>query len=138
MASRAVGRTASAARAAARARLGPTPSDLVIVSRALAELAEYLQPRHESAGRGRVILDRRVGERRRQAHTVRDDRRQSDRRRPPADPTEALMRVLGFMVIPTAPARAAATRPRGARRRSAAPRRLARASGNHRARRRRA
>jgi hypothetical protein len=134
MASRAVGRTAGAGRAAARARLGPTPSDLVIVSRALAELAEYLQPRHESAGRGRVILDRRVGERRRESHAVKDDRRASDRRRPPTDPTEALMRVLGFMVIPNAPA--ARARHGVARRRSAAPRRTPRGSGNHRARRR--
>jgi hypothetical protein len=136
MASRALGKTASAGKASARARLGPTPSDLVIVSRALADLAEYLQPRHESAGRGRVILDRRVGERRREAHTVRDDRRQSDRRRPPTNPTEALMRVLGFMVIPTAPA--AASRHRGARRRTATPRRATRAARNHRARRGRA
>jgi hypothetical protein len=138
MASRTVGKTASTGKAAARARLGPTPSDLVIVSRALADLAEYLQPRHESTGRGRVILDRRVGERRREAHTVKDDRRQNDRRQPPANPTEALLRVLGFMVIPTAPARSAASRHRGARRSTPAPRRTARASRNHRARRGRA
>jgi hypothetical protein len=138
MASRAVGKTANAGKASARARLGPTPSDLVIVSRALADLAEYLQPRHETSGRGRVILDRRVGERRREAHRVRDDRRQSDRRRPPTDPTEALMRVLGFMVIPTASTPSGASRHRVARRQTAAPRRTARASGNHRGRRGRA
>jgi hypothetical protein len=137
MASRALGKTTSAGKSSGRTRLGPTPSDLVIVSRALADLAEYLQPRHESAGRGRVILDRRVGERRRAAHSVKDDRRQSDRRRPPTNPTEALMRVLGFMVIPTAPMPSGA-RHRGARRQTAASRRPARASGNHRARRRRA
>jgi hypothetical protein len=136
MAARAHGKSASAGKASARARLGPTPSDLVIVSRALADLADYLQPRHESAGRGRVILDRRVGERRREAHTIKDDRRQSDRRHPPTDPAEALMRVLGFMVIPTAPS--AASRHRGVRKRTATPRRAARATRNHRARRRRA
>jgi hypothetical protein len=136
MASRAAGKTASAGKASARARVGPTPSDLVIVSRALVDLAEYLQPRHESAGRGRVILDRRIGERRRAAHSVKDDRRHNDRRRPPTDPTEALMRVLGFMVIPTAPAASAAARHRGGRRPKPAPRRTARASGNHRPRRR--
>ena len=135
MASRALGKNG---KASARARLGPTPSDLVIVSRALADLAEYLQPRHESAGRGRVILDRRVGERRREAQRVRDDRRQSDRRRPPTHPAEALMRVLGFMVIPTAPAPSTASRHRGAPRRTATPRRAAQAARNHRARRRRA
>jgi len=138
MASRALGKTASAGKRAGRLRVGPTPSDLVIVSRALADLAEYLQPRHESAGRGRVILDRRVGERRRAAETVKDDRRQSDRRHPPTHPAEALMRVLGFMVIPTAPAKSAASRHRGAPRRTASPRRAAQAARNHRARRRRA
>jgi hypothetical protein len=76
----------------------------VIVSRAMADLAQYLEPRQESSGRGRVILDRRVEERRRMARTVEQDRRQSDRRRPPANSTEALMRVLGFTVIPTATA----------------------------------
>ena len=86
----------------ARVRRGPSAGDLVIVNRALADLAEFLQLRQESAGRGRVIMDRRVGERRRAAHTVEQDRRQNDRRHPPSDPTEALMRVLGFMVIPTA------------------------------------
>jgi hypothetical protein len=138
MPSRAHGKTGSAGKGSARARVGPTPSDLVIVSRALADLAEYLQPRHESAGRGRVILDRRVGERRRAAQTVKDDRRQSDRRHPPTHPAEALMRVLGFMVIPTAPGPSAASRHRGARRRTATPRRAARAAGNHRGRRGRA
>jgi len=110
-ASRPSGRRPSSGKAAAaRARLGPTPADLVIVSRALADLAEYLQPRQESAGRGRVILDRRVVERRRAERTVRDDRRQSDRRQPPPDPAEALMRVLGFMVIPPGASSAAAPR----------------------------
>jgi len=138
MASRPPGKSTAAGKASARARLGPSPSDLVIVSRALADLAEYLQPRHETAGRGRVILDRRVGERRRQAHSVKDERRRNDRRQPPTNPTEALMRVLGFMVIPTAPGSSAARRHPGARRPAAAPRRTARASRNHRARRGRA
>jgi hypothetical protein len=86
----------------ARARLGPATSDLVVINRALADLAEFLQLRQEAAGRGRVILDRRVGERRYAAHMVNQDRRQSDRRRPPLSSAEALMRVLGFIVIPTA------------------------------------
>jgi len=138
MASRPPGKSTAAGKASARARLGPSPSDLVIVSRALADLAEYLQPRHETTGRGRVILDRRVGERRRAAHSVKDERRRNDRRQPPENPTEALMRVLGFMVIPTAPAPSAASRHRGAPRRTATPRRAAQAARNHRARRRRA
>jgi hypothetical protein len=102
---RTVGRRAGPVKkSAARVRLGPSAGDLVIVSRALADLAQYLEPRQESSGRGRVILDRRVEERRRAARTVEEDRRQSDRRRPPVNPTEALMRVLGFTVIPTAAA----------------------------------
>jgi hypothetical protein len=80
--------------------VGPSARDLVIVSRTLADLAEFLERRQESAGRGRVILDRRIGERRRAAHVVPDDRRQGDRRRGLADPAEALMRILGFMVVP--------------------------------------
>ena len=136
MAARPLGKSSAAGKASARARLGPSPSDLVIVSRALADLAEYLQPRHETTGRGRVILDRRVGERRHAAHSVKDERRRNDRRQPPENPTEALMRVLGFMVIPTAAS--AARRHPGARRPAAAPRRTARASRNHRARRGRA
>jgi hypothetical protein len=72
----------------------------VIVSLALAELAEFLRVPQETSGRGQVILDRRVSERRRAAHLVALDRRQGDRRRPPANPTDALMRVLGFTVVP--------------------------------------
>jgi len=93
-------RTGAARAARGRARLGPAANDLVIVSRALTDLAAFLQQRQESAGRGRVVLDRRVGERRHRAHTVDDERRRSDRRRPDVDPTQALMRVLGFMVVP--------------------------------------
>jgi len=106
----------------------------VVVSRALTDLAEFLHNRQESAGRGRVILDRRVGERRRAPRAVDEDRRQSDRRRPPSDPTEALMRVLGFMVVPTGDG---AARP-GAARRTHAPRapRRSQAAPRHRGRRR--
>jgi hypothetical protein len=75
-------------------------SDLVIVSRALADLADFLQSRQEASGRGRVILDRRVGDRRVEAVTVDRDRRRNDRRHP-ASAGEALMRVLGFSVVPS-------------------------------------
>jgi hypothetical protein len=122
------------------ARLGPSASDLVIVSRALADLAEFLERRQESTGRGRVILDRRVEERRRAAHVVQLDRRRTDRRQLSVGSTEALMRVLGFMVIPTdgSPAR-----PRGRTRLETSPRapraptRTRAATRGHRARRRR-
>ena len=121
---RTVGKRAGAARKpAVRARLGPAAGDLVIVSRAMADLAQYLEPRQESSGRGRVILDRRVGERRREPRTVEQDRRHSDRRRPPTNPTEALMRVLGFTVIRTATAPAEGP----SRRRAKAPAPTARA-----------
>ncbi|HEY7141961.1 MAG TPA: hypothetical protein VIE44_17840 [Methylomirabilota bacterium] len=121
----------------ARLRLGPSARDVVIVSRALADLAEFLQPRQESAGRGRVILDRRVGERRRAARAVERDRRQSDRRRPPSDPTEALMRVLGFMVIPTTPHRDGSPSRRPTRPGRAVRGRARRPASRHRARTRR-
>jgi hypothetical protein len=96
------GRRAAKARRP-RARLGPVASDLVIVSRALADLAEFLHGRQEAAGRGRVILDRRVGDRRVTAVAVEEERRRSDRRRAASDGAEALMRVLGFMIVPGAP-----------------------------------
>jgi hypothetical protein len=102
MAPHTVRRRAGPVRASgARARLGPLADDLVIVNRALTDLAEFLQPRQEAAGRGRVIVDRRLGERRRAPRVVKQDRRQSDRRRDPPNSIEALMRVLGFMVVPT-------------------------------------
>jgi hypothetical protein len=72
----------------------------VIISRALTELAEFLEPRQQSAGRGRVVLDRRLGERRQTLQAARPDRRGNDRRQLPIGSTEALMRVLGFMVVP--------------------------------------
>jgi hypothetical protein len=119
--------------------LGPSASDLVIISRALTDLGEFLQRRQESTGRGRVIMDRRVAERRRASHGAEQDRRQSDRRRPPSDPTQALMRVLGFMVVPTPvpPPRSASRR--DVKRAGRAPRTRSRsrqATPGHRARRR--
>ena len=130
-------RTRTVKKPAVRARLGPAAGDLVIVSRAMADLAQYLGPRQESSGRGQVILDRRIEERRRAAHTVDRDRRQSDRRRPPANPTEALMRVLGFTVIPTAATPAERSSRRNAKPAATAPRapgRSRQAARSHRAR----
>jgi hypothetical protein len=79
--------------------MGPSAKDLVIISRTLSELAEFLAPRQESAGRGRVILDRRLNERRQAARGARPDRRRVDRRQLPVHSTEALLRVLGFAVV---------------------------------------
>jgi hypothetical protein len=108
--------------------LGPSASDLVIVSRAFTDLAEFLRLRQESAGRGHVILDRRVGERRRERRTVEQDRRHDDRRDSPADSIEALMRVLGFMIVPSAAARVRSASGRRAKR----PARARRAPGRSR------
>jgi hypothetical protein len=109
-------RTASRKVSRARVRLGPSTSDLVIVSRTLSDLAEFLERRQRSAGRGRVILDRRVAERRRRAHAaVSEDRRRTDRRRDPPNPTEALMRVLGFTVTPAGVPSPSSTRRPGPR-----------------------
>jgi hypothetical protein len=115
--------------------MGPTVKDLVIVSRALTDLAEFLKRPQESAGRGRVILDRRVGERRAAAVTVDDDRRRSDRRQPPPG-AAALMQVLGFMVVPAGkpPGEPVTRRKAGPSARASHPAR--RAAAGHRARRR--
>jgi hypothetical protein len=123
-----------------RVRVGPSAKDLVIVSRALADLAEFIKRPQESSGRGRVILDRRVAERRAAALSVDQDRRRSDRRQPPPS-AQALMEVLGFMVVPAGrPPAEPVTRRKAERseRGPHAPRRAARAAPSHRARRRRA
>jgi hypothetical protein len=140
MASRPSGKRTTAVKVSrGRARFGPSARDLVIVSRTLSDLAEFLERRQESSGRGRVILDRRVGERRRTAHAVSDDRRQSDRRQEPSQPTEALMRVLGFTVVPAGrPPSGSSGRRAGARpSRAARPANGSRPVARHRARRRR-
>jgi hypothetical protein len=115
-------RAPASTRRRSRARVGPVASDLVIVSRTLADLADFLQGRQEAAGRGRVILDRREGDRRVASTTVeRDRRRQSDRRLAAPVGAEALMRVLGFTVVPSAaPPGATAPRPAAKRARRAA------------------
>src|SRR4029453_10076369 len=79
----------AAARPRARVRLGPSAKDLVIISRALTELAEFLEPRQQSAGRGRVVLDRRLVERRQTLQAARPDRPGDDRRQPPTGPPPA-------------------------------------------------
>jgi hypothetical protein len=118
-------------------RLGPTAKDLVIVSRALADLAEFLRGTQESAGRGRVVLDRRVGERRAAALSVDEERRRRDRRQPPPS-AAALMQVLGFMVVPagTPPAEPGARRSAARAKRAHPPARASRDARGHRGRRR--
>jgi hypothetical protein len=118
-------------------RLGPSSRDLVIVSRALADLAEFLERRQESAGRGRVVLDRRVGERRAAALSVDEERRRRDRRQPPPS-AAALMQVLGFMVVPagTPPAEPGARRSAARAKRGHPPARASRDARGHRGRRR--
>lgn len=123
----------------ARPRVGPVASDLVIVSRALADLADFLRVRQEAAGRGRVILDRREGNRRVETVTVERDRRHRSDRRRDGTGAEALLRVLGFTVVPSGPPPAApAPRPAVKRTRPArAAVRARRADPPRRARRRR-
>lgn len=77
-----------------------TPVDTVIVLSAdQASFYEFLKPRQESDGRILVVLDRRRGERRRQAVRTAPDRRQRDRRDPAPAAALALMSVLGFMIL---------------------------------------
>jgi hypothetical protein len=75
---------------------------LIIVSRDHASLYRSLKPAQESNGRDRVILDRRVAERRQDdGLPPGPERRQAERRAPVSDADVALMRVLGFSVLDT-------------------------------------
>ncbi len=78
---------------------------LIILSRDQATLYEFLKPRQEAGTpRTLVLLDRRVGERRRDGHggdgppTV-PERRRGDRRAPTPEAALALLSVLGFMIL---------------------------------------
>ena len=66
---------------AVQSAAGPVGQDLVIVSRALADLAEFLSPARSPRGAGASILDRRVEERRARGS---DGRRRPPAERPPA------------------------------------------------------
>jgi hypothetical protein len=99
------GRRAGRAATRAAVQVGPGADDLIVVSRGLADLAAFLRPRHEPRGRGRVIVDRR-------ASATATTRPPDERRHSPAA-AEALMRVLGFMVVPSADADAAPSRSGG-------------------------
>ncbi len=73
---------------------------LIVLARDQATLYEFLKPRQESAvPRTLVLLDRRVGERRRDGLGVTPDRRRSDRRAQTPEAALALMSVLGFMIL---------------------------------------
>jgi hypothetical protein len=73
---------------------------LIILSRDHPELYRSLKPAQEANGRDRLILDRRVAERRQGVGPPRrPDRRKGERRAPVTDADRALMLVLGFMVI---------------------------------------
>jgi hypothetical protein len=83
-------------------------------------LYEFLKPRQEKARRGRVVLERRVGERRRAAGSpVGRERRRRERRAATPVSAHALMSVLGFMVLHPEEGRPrrGGRAPRGARRR---------------------
>jgi len=73
--------------------------DLLIVARHELELYEYLKQRFAGRPDVQVILDRRVGERRRRSLPTADERRRGcDRRaRPQVDED---IRTLGFAVVP--------------------------------------
>jgi hypothetical protein len=86
---------------------------LIIVSRDHGDLYRSLQPAQEANGRDRVILDRRIAERRRaDAPWAGPDRRRAERRAPVSPAERALMRVLGFAVVHPEE-RAALADPRG-------------------------
>src|SRR5262245_49973296 len=85
---------------------------LIIVSRDQAGLYHSLKPAQEASGRDRVLLDQRIAERRRAAGPAPGpERRQAARRAPLSAADLALMRVLGFSVLDTNRAVAAAPQP---------------------------
>jgi hypothetical protein len=73
---------------------------LIIVSREHGDFYRSLQPAQEATGRDRVILDRRVADRRQgNGPPPGPERRRAERRAPMTEAERALMRVLGFAVI---------------------------------------
>jgi hypothetical protein len=80
-------------------RRAAAPSPIIVLAKDQGSLYEFLKERQESAGKGRVVLDRRVAERRRASAPVPVDRRGGDRRAPIPDAARALMSVLGFAVL---------------------------------------
>jgi hypothetical protein len=86
---------------------------LIIVSSDHGDLYRSLRTAQEANGRDRVILDRRVADRRRaDAPWAGPDRRRAERRAPVSAAERALMRVLGFAVVHPEE-RAALADPRG-------------------------
>lgn len=82
-----------------RPRRRGRPAPVIVLARDQAGLYEFLKERQEAAGKGRVILDRRLADRRRTATPVTRERRREDRRAPVPDAARALMSVLGFAVL---------------------------------------
>jgi hypothetical protein len=75
------------------------PRTIIVLAKDQGSLYEFLKERQEAAGKGRVVLDQRVGERRRGTAPVNAERRRADRRAPVPDAARALMSVLGFAVL---------------------------------------
>ena len=74
--------------------------NLFVVSRRYPDLYEYLRERFASDTAVEVILDRRVGQRRREQTTHRAERRRSDRRRRPEVEMELQTRSHAIITIP--------------------------------------
>ena len=72
---------------------------LIVLAPDQASFYEFVKPRQEAAGRTLVVLDRRAGERRKTDATMRENRRQGNRRARTPEAAVALMSVLGFMIL---------------------------------------
>ena len=103
---------------------------LIIVSGDHAGLYRSLKPAQEASGRDRVVLDQRAAERRRGDGSAPGlERRHAERRAPISAANAALMHVLGFAVLDTdqaaaaAPQRVVGAAPRARRTTAATPRR---------------
>lgn len=73
---------------------------LIVLGRDQVSFYEFLKPRQERDGKTRVLLDRRIADRRGAAANGRvNERRAGDRRVPTSDAARAAMSVLGFIIL---------------------------------------
>ena len=72
--------------------------ELFVVARYNPQLYDYLQREFSHEERIRIIMDRRVGDRRQQADAAPGERRQSARRR--QQDVDANLRERGFVILP--------------------------------------
>jgi hypothetical protein len=76
------------------------PDTIIVVAPQLASFYEFVKPRQEAEyGTMMVLLERRLGERRRSRAPAQDDRRHGERRVAQSEAAEAQLSVLGFTIL---------------------------------------